>query len=208
MYACYSPASGSYFDDGISQILLTSHTSSQLDKSTSLLAINQISRPVCSHRTPSMVIEQPAKHYNSSSSLQCLRVKYFVIFFVCTTCLALLAASLASQKWLVSKPIRIIRHGNGSLQTGNTTSLMLVAIQNELAPSNEQIIVANVNTHPFESPSPHNNPSTATSTDSKLHEQLNEQTNKFQGRIHFGLFSGLKVLNYGFGDRVSQLTGE
>ena len=31
---------------------------------------------------------------------------------------------------------------------------------------------------------------------------------KFQGEIHFGLFGGLKVLNYGFGDRVSQLSGE
>lgn len=32
--------------------------------------------------------------------------------------------------------------------------------------------------------------------------------NKFQGEVYFGLFNGVKVLNYGFGDRVSQISGK
>ena len=34
------------------------------------------------------------------------------------------------------------------------------------------------------------------------------QGNKFQGEIYFGLFNGVKVLNYGLGDRVSRLSGK
>lgn len=35
------------------------------------------------------------------------RVITFVTFFVCTVCLIFLTASLASHKWIVSKPVRI-----------------------------------------------------------------------------------------------------
>lgn len=33
------------------------------------------------------------------------------------------------------------------------------------------------------------------------------QNNKFQGEIYFGLFQGVKVLNHGFGDRISHISG-
>jgi len=31
---------------------------------------------------------------------------------------------------------------------------------------------------------------------------------KYRGQIHFGLFQGSKILNYGFGDRSSYITSE
>lgn len=33
-------------------------------------------------------------------------------------------------------------------------------------------------------------------------------SSKFRGEIHFGLFQSTKILNYGFGDRVSHLWSE
>lgn len=34
------------------------------------------------------------------------------------------------------------------------------------------------------------------------------QGNKYQGEVYFGLFRGLKILNYGFGDRTSRISGK
>lgn len=36
------------------------------------------------------------------------RIFIFLTFFVCTACLALLTASLATHKWIVARPIRSI----------------------------------------------------------------------------------------------------
>lgn len=136
---------------------------------------------------------------------QCLKFKYFTTFLICTTCLALLSASLATHKWIVSKPIRILRL-NGA-QT-NFTALMLTADQLE---------------QPIDDRNHQHNPSSSllSSLTSQQQQQaplltsdllsgssISGQNNKFQGEIYFGLFSGVKVLNYGFGDRVSQLSGK
>ena len=168
-------------------------------------------------------------------STQCLRFKYFTTFFVCTTCLALLCASLATHKWIVSRPIRVLRLGGQ--QQANFTALMLSAALFDDTNASNQV-------HPIHQ--------TATSTKSKQQELrplmqrqrhepagLQQVANllstdqaqlqsvagfseilsgvgsstshsagtKFQGEIYFGLFNGVKVLNYGFGDRVSQLSG-
>lgn len=178
---------------------------------------------------------------------QCLKFKYFTTFLVSTTCLALLSASLATHKWIISKPIRILKLNGG--QT-NFTSLMLTAQSDEQfdgegliggnkpirarrhsydAPSYTQSATNNHlvrsaigrSRHQF-LPSPLHQLSSlgagSPSGGDQLIEQhpaiLNQhyshyssQNNKFQGEIYFGLFKGVKVLNYGFGDRVSPISG-
>lgn len=82
------------------------------------------------------------------------RIFTFLTFFICTGCLALLSASLATQRWIIGKPVR--------LSFINATGLNSSAISED-------------------------------------------QNRKFRGEIHFGLFQGTKVLNYGFGDRLSNI---
>lgn len=129
----------------------------------------------------------------SGPSGQCLRFKFFATFLICTTCLALLSASLVTHKWIVSKPIRMLKLNNG--QT-NLTSLMLTA-QNDNNQRSSRLIspLLSALSAGSEQPGVASLPA-ATSN------------NKFQGEIHFGLFKGVKVLNYGFGDRVSPISGE
>ena len=83
------------------------------------------------------------------------RVFTFLTFFVCTACLAFLTASLATNNWVVAKPVR-----------------------NTLLPLNESL------------------------------SESEDEFGKFRGEIHFGLFQGSKVLNYGFGDRVTAIWSE
>lgn len=163
-------------------------------------------------------------HHQTSNSLsQCLKFKYFTTFLICTTCLALLSASLATHKWIVSKPIRVLKlNGN---QTTNLTSLMLTAQMDDSEQDYSSIRQIDHN-HPSNRHLPaallsHLNQATSDdsfshhlSQQSNKHQQLisgassSSQNNKFQGEIHFGLFQGVKVLNYGFGDRISHISGE
>lgn len=136
-----------------------------------------------------------------SKSNQCLKFKYFTTFLICTTCLALLSASLATHKWLISKPIRILKLNGG--QT-NITSLMLTA----------QVDYGQAQAYNQYKTEHHLPAALLSSLNAGLDEQqlqmiatTTSQNNKFQGDIYFGLFQGVKVLNYGFGDRISQISG-
>lgn len=145
----------------------------------------------------------PSQKSTLGASLQCLRFKYFATFFVCTTCLGLLAASLATHKWLISKPIRVLRLNNG--QVTNFTALMLTATLGD--DDNERVFLINNNNK--KKVSSQKLQSSESTNSQQLLLPTNQQTNsKFQGEIYFGLFNGVKVLNYGFGERLSQLSGE
>lgn len=146
----------------------------------------------------------------SHLSTQCLRFKYFTTFLICTTCLALLSASLATHKWIISKPIRILKLNGG--QT-NLTALMLTALDGQYdtaapAPSSSDWFWSRARQP--------NNPTSALLSSlgasnlehSDTQNGQSSQNNKFQGEIYFGLFKGVKVLNYGFGDRISPISGE
>jgi len=85
------------------------------------------------------------------------RVLTFLTFFVCTACLAFLTASLATQKWIIAKPVRIAFLNSSSLE-------------------NVSFI-----------------------------DDDHDDSGKFKGEIYFGLFQGTKILNYGFGDRVTPI---
>lgn len=85
------------------------------------------------------------------------RVLTFLTFFVCTACLAFLTASLATQQWIIAKPVRIAFLNSSSLESN------VAFIDDE------------------------------------------HDTGKFKGEIYFGLFQGTKILNYGFGDRITSI---
>lgn len=141
--------------------------------------------------------------YDSGPS-PCLKFKYFTTFLISTTCLALLSASLATHKWLVSKPIRVLRF-NGSHT--NMTSLMMAdfAAGQSNDHSNQRhlpsALLSSLNALDA------NDQHGIGSRDGSM-RQANSQNNKFQGEIYFGLFRGVKVLNHGLGDRVSHISGE
>jgi len=94
------------------------------------------------------------------------RVLTFLTFFVCTACLAFLTASLATQKWIIAKPVRIAFLNSTSVE----------------------------NVRYFDSD--HDG-------DNDDHDE--HDSGKFKGEIYFGLFQGTKILNYGFGDRVTSI---
>lgn len=144
---------------------------------------------------------------SSSRSIQCLRFKYFTTFFICTTCLGLLSASLATHKWLVSRPIRVLRLNNG--QMTNFTALMLTASQ-DLDNDNQLTSSSSINGKQIRQSRQQSNQHQQASQQQQFSDQFvtTQNGNKFQGEIYFGLFNGVKVLNYGFGDRISQLSGE
>lgn len=138
---------------------------------------------------------------------QCLKFRYFVISIICTTCFAILCASLATHKWIVSKPIRILKLNGG--QT-NLTSLMLIAQndqndQRHSTSSHQSLLLQAKNPNGQSTP-----PLSVQLNSNHLQQSLTSQSqsNKFQGEIYFGLFKGVKVLNPGFGDRVSSISGE
>lgn len=155
------------------------------------------SSPVLSSLDHSMGIES---HRQPS---RCLRFKYFTTFLVSTACLALLSASLATHKWIVSKPIRILKLNGG--QT-NFTALMLTAqADQDEQPHHSRAFRSSVQSAALGSSGlqlDHVAPQPSGYGHSTSHN------NKFQGEIYFGLFKGVKVLNYGFGDRISPISGE
>lgn len=173
--------------------------------------------------------QQYQQHFSTESpsqcTNQCLKFRYFTIFLVCTTCLTLLSASLATHKWIISRPIRMLKLNNGQK---NSTALMLSASLNDHHPT-KQTTSKNINDNldPLQA---------SLSIFSQNHQQQNNpnpplidiidsnsfpdqdgfvksqsvgpgQNKKFQGEIYFGLFRGLKILNYGFGDRQSSISG-
>lgn len=162
---------------------------------------------------------------------QCLKFKYFTTFLICTTCLALLSASLATHKWIVSKPMRFLprlnnggQHNSATTTTTNLTSLMLSAQNDHFQDQPQSRPSSPFNLPLFSSilssPSPsHHQPNSFNSFDiasiinsggggSGSQSIHSSQNNKFQGEIYFGLFKGVKVLNYGFGDRISSLSSK
>lgn len=154
---------------------------------------------------------------------QCLKFKYFITFLICTTCLALLSASLATHKWIVSKPMRFLpRLNNGGSHTStatNLTSLMLTAQNNHYQDQPQSRPSTPFNLPLFSSilSSSHHQPnsfnnfdiaSIINSASGSSQSTHSSQNNKFQGEIYFGLFKGVKVLNYGFGDRISSLSSK
>lgn len=161
---------------------------------------------------------QQHQQHRLAPGSQCLRFKYFATFVISTVCLALLSASLATHKWIVSKPIRVLRLNGG--QT-NFTALMLTAHGDqyderpaERSPSVAQSALLSSLLVGFEPTlaleTGEGGGGLGSSSSSTGHQQLfsSSQNNKFQGEIYFGLFRGVKVLNYGFGDRVSPISGE
>lgn len=108
------------------------------------------------------------------------RLLTFLTFFVCTACLALLSASLATHKWIVVKPIRSI---NGTFMFATTTET-----EKNMTRTSRNYDVSD------------------SERDTGLRLKLENE--KFRGSIYFGLFHGTKSLNYGFGDRHSALSSE
>lgn len=171
------------------------------------------SSPVLSQTLDHQSIGLSSLNNQHSSNSQCLKFKYFTTFLICTTCLALLSASLATHKWIISKPIRILRLNGGQHATTNLTSLMLTAQndqyqdqpQRQSLPFNLPLFssIANQQQQP---------PNTASFDVTALVNDVQSprlsQNNKFHGEIYFGLFKGVKVLNYGFGDRISSLSSK
>lgn len=152
-------------------------------------------------------------HHQEQQNSQCLRFKYFTTFIICTTCLALLSASLATHKWIISKPIRILKLNGG--QT-NLTSLMLTAQSDQFYDQRNSYHHHHHHPHTMNLPLTSNGGASgggggsSTSPDllNNNHQLYSSQNNKFQGEIYFGLFKGVKVLNYGFGDRLSPISGK
>lgn len=145
--------------------------------------------------------DSPLVDYHSN---QCLKYKYFTTFLICTTSLALLSASLATHNWIVSKPFKVLK-----IKGGQTNYSSLFSNQN-LYSNQHTITTNNNNLHTQQTTLPQqliattllvNNPD----IDQKFTQPID---NKHQGKIHFGLFSGVKVLNHGFGERTSQISGE
>lgn len=189
---------------------------------------------------------QESSHHQASShcTSQCLKFRYFTIFLICTTCLTLLSASLATHKWIISKPIRMLKLNNS--QT-NWTSLMLIASQNEYPTTTSNLISKNNHNTNINGPNSaslsltqnnqynrqninlnsllahieDNNSGQdgsrnffAGNPNSNIHNGIEKsqsigggQNKKFQGEIYFGLFRGLKILNHGFGDRQTLISG-
>lgn len=131
-------------------------------------------------------------------SNKCLKFKYFATFLVCTVCLGLLGASLATHKWIIAKPMRTLlqRPPNQSTSSNNLRQ----------TPNNTSV---------------HSSSSLEETASLQLRQSLQQHLpnfqlpalfsptdNKFQGEIHFGLFAGVKILNHGFGDRISAISGK
>ena len=136
-------------------------------------------------------------------SNQCLKFKYFATFLVCTTCLGLLTASLATQKWIVAKPVRSIQQQRQVQQ--------LSSIIESSGGANKPLASARLMNENHKPPNTTSNPKQVPQIliPAKLWPSiLSANDSKFQGEIHFGLFCGFKTLNYGFGDRVSQLSSK
>ena len=107
----------------------------------------------------------------------------FLTFLVCTACLILLTLSLTTNKWIVVRPVRL------SVMTINSSSSSSTD-----SPSSQSLPSS------LHSPS---SPSSSSSGSAYVNDE--DDSNKFHGNIYFGLLKGTKILNYGFGDRVSHI---
>lgn len=162
-----------------------------------------------------------------SSGRRCLRFKYFTTFVICTISLALLSASLATHKWIVSRPIRVLRlngtqtsysalmltmnaNDQNSAPTTSTAATRRRAKQQPGEPNGNQVFTFDPNSYSNENGNSIREFIFGTNPSASLNGAKLSHTshNKFQGEIYFGLFSGVKILNYGFGDRVSQISGK
>ena len=103
------------------------------------------------------------------------RIYIFLTFFICTTCLALLTISLATHRWIIAYPIRLI-----SLNSSTLFQLNDYFIDNNVGGDQQQ----------------------QPQQQQKQSIDL-ELPKKFRGFVYFGLFQGTKVLNYGLGDRTT-----
>lgn len=130
------------------------------------------------------------------------RILTFITFLICTLCLALLTASLTTHKWIVVRPVRLT-FINGSIIEfnqihSNRSSHHLTSYHND----NSHISLKDSLTLPSLA-------SSEASGDGKSYETSPDvpeyESRKFRGKIYFGLFQGTKILNYGFGDRISYI---
>lgn len=145
----------------------------------------------------------------SRTTTQCVKFKYFLTFLLSTACLALLSASLATHKWIVSRPIRILRLKDGTGgQTTNLTSLMLSAQQDSQPTNHDRYRYPSALLLSLSAANSGSNEISPTIYLQQSAGNSQKTDNKFQGEIYFGLFKGVKVLNYGFGDRYIPISGE
>lgn len=212
-----------------------SPTFSSLDRSSAITAAAaaaaNAAATIHQHSSPSSTASHNFPHFSGASlsdgtcdgfntsigggaSTQCVKFKYFATFIVCTTCLALLSASLATHKWIVSRPIRVLR------LNGNLTSLMLTVQQDgqqQQQTNNDRYrypsaLLLSLNggaNNDQPSITYHNHHQLASISSSQQQQQAQQKPDtKFQGEIYFGLFKGVKVLNHGFGDRYIPISGE
>ena len=124
------------------------------------------------------------------------RILSFITFFICTTSLALLAASLTTHKWIVVRPLRVSLLNESTIKVYDSNREDLTT----LVTPDLDTSVANSKVYGYG----YNNET----TDSRTLLEKALERRKYRGQIHFGLFQGSKILNYGFGDRSSYITSE
>lgn len=132
------------------------------------------------------------------------RIITFITFLICTSCLALLTASLTTHKWIIVKPVRLT-FINGSIIELNQhhNNLRRSKQVSEEDVSRQDSLLGLDRTFSVESK--YNSSSDFTGSTNQVDET---DSRKFRGTIYFGLFQGTKILNYGFGDRVSHLSSK
>ena len=132
------------------------------------------------------------------------RIITFITFLICTSCLALLTASLTTHKWIIVKPVRLtfingsiieLNQHHNNLRRSKQVSEEDVSRQDSLLGLDRSFSVE----------SKYNSSSDFTGSTNQVDET---DSRKFRGTIYFGLFQGTKILNYGFGDRVSYLSSK
>lgn len=124
------------------------------------------------------------------------RILSFITFFICTTSLALLAASLTTHKWIVVRPLRVSLLNDSTIKVYDSNREDLTT----LVTPDLDTSVTNSKGYGYG----YNNET----TDSRTLLEKALERRKYRGQIHFGLFQGSKILNYGFGDRSSYITSE
>jgi hypothetical protein len=121
------------------------------------------------------------------------RILTFITFFICTTSLALLAASLTTHKWIVVRPLRVSLLNESIIKVYDNNREDLTIL---VSPDLDSMSAINKGHHV------NNESDTRTILEKTLERR------KYRGQIHFGLFQGSKILNYGFGDRSSYIASE
>ena len=123
------------------------------------------------------------------------RIISFITFFICTTSLALLAASLTTHRWLVVRPLRVSLLNETTIKVydNNREDLTILVTPDLDTAVAKGAFYAN---------------DTSTNQDSRTPLEKTLERRKYRGQIHFGLFQGSKILNYGFGDRSSYIASK